>query len=237
MHEDRKLDWVPRFDPRSRAFPLRALVPEPVERRTKRWTAGPRLDQGPDGACVGFGWTGELLATPVKVDLERVATLVPRDPHQFAHNVYREAQKIDEWEGESYDGTSVLAGAKVLKRYNLMSEYHWAFNINQVIDALILRGPVVLGLWWYSGMFDAYGGVLKPSGFQVGGHCVLATGYIKNSERFAGKPSVQILNSWGPTWGINGMAEIDVDDLGDLLRDEGEACVPSRRHYGRTALV
>jgi hypothetical protein len=63
------------------------------------------LDQGKEGACVGFAWSHELAAYPVRVEVD----------DEFARSkIYAEAQKIDEWPGEAYHGTSVLAGAKVV---------------------------------------------------------------------------------------------------------------------------
>jgi len=68
---ERTFDRLPEFDERSRNFPIglhllvhygaeaAALVP-----RSYTWSAGEVLDQGREGACVGFGWSGELLARP-----------------------------------------------------------------------------------------------------------------------------------------------------------------------------
>lgn len=228
---DRVLDWVPRHDPRSRAFMSRSVV----ERRplyNRLWRTGPILDQGYEGACVGFGWTAEALATPVPVDLLRVKAAIPRDPHQLARHVYRYAQQIDEWEGESYEGTSVLAGAKVMRTIGTVREYRWAFGVQDVLDAIVRNGPVVLGTVWLDGMYEAPNGVLRPRGSVVGGHCYLAIGYRAYSP-IVGGPSVVMQNSWGTSWGLGGVAHIAVADLADLLRQEGEACVPYRRSYGR----
>jgi hypothetical protein len=52
------------FDPRSRNYPARTLLAvEPP--RTNLWPLAEYLDQGSEGACVGFAWTHELLAEPV----------------------------------------------------------------------------------------------------------------------------------------------------------------------------
>lgn len=58
-------------------------------------------DQGAEGACVGFG-------------ISRMASLLNRKRYD-ARWLYHEAQKVDEWPGEDYDGTSVRAGLDVLR--------------------------------------------------------------------------------------------------------------------------
>jgi hypothetical protein len=58
-------------------------------------------DQGQEGACVGFSCS-------------RMMTLLNRKRY-VAPWLYGEAQKIDEWPGEDYDGTSVRAACDVLR--------------------------------------------------------------------------------------------------------------------------
>lgn len=228
---DKRLDWKPRFDERSRNFPISAKVRTAVRRKNRLWKVGPILDQGEEGACVGFGWTAEALASPVRVDLNRLKARAPKEPNAFAQYLYRFAKTIDEYEGEDYDGTSVLAGAKSMQTFALLKEYRWAFSINEMIDGLIAKGPVVLGIPWYEGMYEAPNGVLKVSGENVGGHCILAVGYRVASPNAGGKDTVILQNSWGTSWGLNGLAEIEVSELEKLLKD-GEACLPISRRFG-----
>lgn len=58
-------------------------------------------DQGSEGACVGFGSS-------------RMMSLQNRKRYD-GFWLYREAQKVDEWPGEAYDGTSVRAAMDVLR--------------------------------------------------------------------------------------------------------------------------
>lgn len=225
---DKRLDWKPRFDERSRKFPVSAVVRKAIRRRNKLWKVGPILDQGTEGACVGFGWTAEALASPVRVDLKRIKARAPKEPNAFAQYIYRFAKTIDEYEGEDYDGTSVLAGAKSMQTFSLLKEYRWAFSIGEMIDGLIAKGPVVLGIPWYEGMYEAPNGILTVSGESVGGHCILAVGYRVYPS---GEDAVILQNSWGTSWGINGLAEIKVSELEKLLK-EGEACLPISRKFG-----
>ena len=237
IHRDRRLDWVPRFDERSRDYGIRSAV-APTRIRSKRWTPGPILDQGSEGACVGFAVTAEALATPVRVDLKRVASIAGSqytEPDAFARNVYRNAQRIDQWEGESYEGTSVLAGMKVMRNLGLVREFRWSFGVDDVVLALITTGPVVVGTYWHDGMYEAPFGVLHPEGPVVGGHAYLLTAYNHSSTNplLIGQRTVTVQNSWGRGWGVKGLAEMTLEDLDGLLRNDGEAAVVFRRSYGR----
>ena len=230
---NRTLDWKPRFDEESKNYPVRGILNKRVPRKSVLWVAGPILDQKAEGACVGFGWTAEALSTPNVVNLKTIPGKAPRTPQPFARYVYSSAKTIDEYPGEDYDGTSVLAGAKVMQGLKTVESYSWAFSIDDVIDALIQKGPVVLGINWYEGMYEAPRGVLKVSGDHVGGHCILAIGYTTSSSKFKGDPSITLQNSWGTKWGMNGLAEISVADLQKLLSEQGEACIPSKTAYVR----
>jgi hypothetical protein len=223
---DRVLDWRPVYDKRSKSYPIRTMLPEVQGKTYTIWKTGPILDQGSEGACVGFGWTAETLAGPVQIDLKKIKSDVPRVPDSFARHIYYQAQKIDQWPGENYSGTSVLAGAKVLMKMGILHEYRWAFSSADIIKTLMSHGPVVLGINWYNGMYSAPNGKLSIYGNNVGGHCILAVGYNPNSEKFNNKETIILQNSWGRSWGIDGIAEMTVEDLDRLIREGGEACVP-----------
>lgn len=206
------------------------------------WQAGPVLDQGADGQCVGFGWTGEALAWPVPVDLARVTAPLAKDwprtpPDAFARRLYTEAQRRDQWPGEAprYSGTTVLAGAKAVQALGLIQRYHWTHNVDDLVDALILHGPAVLGVQWLDGMYDAPGGRLDAEGEPVGRHCILARGYTPDSGLWGGHDeAVMLRNSWGPGWGVGGDAWVRKSDLARLLGG-GEVCVPDSRGLGTSA--
>ena len=233
MSEDKTFNWKPTFDERSKDFPIRSAIAERPKRRTKKWRNGIILDQGREGACVGFGWTAEALSTPVAVDLTRVKADAPEDPTAFAQSIYHRAKQIDPWEGENYEGTSVLAGAKAMQELGLIKEYRWCFSIEDVIDAILTKGPVILGIYWYDGMYDAPNGILDVTGQVVGGHCITAVGFKLAKDSATGEDTIILQNSWGYSWGTWGLAEIRVRDLKKLLDNDGEACVVTKRSYGR----
>lgn len=216
--KDPRLDRIPQFDPRSRNFPIRTLV-EGRPLRAYTWRAGQVLDQGSEGACVGFAWAHEMLARP---------KAVKGLSNDFARNkIYKEAQKIDEWAGEAYDGTSVLAGAKIVQRLGYMPEYRWAFGLEDALLAIGYAGPGVAGLNWYSGMFRPdEEGYLRVTGSRQGGHAIVVNGVDVKRHR------VKLHNSWGESWGDNGMAFLDFDDFARLLGEDGEFCVPIVRRLG-----
>jgi len=170
-------------------------------------------DQGWLSHCVGFSWVGWLEAGPVR----HVSNTKPvYDPSRL----YRQAQKVDEWKGENYAGTSVRAGAKILQRKGFIKNYYWARDLNAVIQAILTRGPVVVGTAWYSRMDQpTKGGVVRARGRLLGGHAYLLTGVNRD------KQLLRIRNSYGPTWGQKGRAYIPFQDMAKLLRMQGEACL------------
>ena len=203
-------------DPRDALYPLRAALP-PARAiaalpESKYWSPGAVLDQGPTPQCVAYSWTQFLLTSPIKSKLSVLGS-------DFMQRVYREAQTVDEWPGEAYDGTSVRAGAKVLTRLGHLAEYRWAKNADEVKTYVLSRGCVIFGTNWYEGMFyPTHDGYLKIEGQIAGGHAYAIVGYSKPRDAF------RILNSWGIGWGEKGRAWIKRTDAQILLDQDGEAC-------------
>jgi hypothetical protein len=95
-------------------------------------------DQGQEGACVGFGVT-------------RLASQLNRKEYD-APWLYHEAQKVDEFPGEDYEGTTVRAGLDVLRKVGHrvvtdgksgapdpaegIAANRWATSIDDVLSAL-----------------------------------------------------------------------------------------------------
>lgn len=181
------------------------------------------MDQGEEGACVGFAIAHELIARPAEV-----ASI---DASFAREKIYWEAQKIDPWPGGSYpgaspqyEGTSVLAGMKALKALGYIESYHWAFGLNDLVLAVGYRGPAVLGIPWYEGMFEPYScGHLHIGGAAMGGHAILCKGVDVKNQTFT------LHNSWGSAWGNNGDAKISWKELERLLHENGEAVLVSGR--------
>lgn len=212
---ERTFDRRIHYDDRSRDFMIRTLVAE-VPIRSYTWGCPVRLDQGEEGACVGFGWVHEFAARP------KPHSLVV---NQHARDLYRAAQLIDPWpETPPEEGTAVLAGAKIAQEYGYLGEYRWCFSIDDLRRTVGNVGPVVMGTWWWTGMMETdANGFIHATGVREGGHAWLVNSYNVLKRRFG------MVQSWGTSWGRNGTAYIHEDDMETLLMDEGEGCVPTQR--------
>lgn len=219
MKQHPKLGRVEQFDERSRGYQIAPLVRR-LEPRSYTWRVLSRLAQeGP--RCVGYGWVQELMARPLVAEIA--------DPGALAKRIYAEAQRIDEWEGEDYGGTSVLAGAKIASGLGHFAEYRWAgAGSGSALEDLALavghKGPAVIGVNWYWDMFEpGSDGFIHPAGDIAGGHAILAHGVSRRLKHF------RLHNSWGPGWGEDGGCYISFADMDRLLHEQGEACIPIGR--------
>jgi hypothetical protein len=238
---ERTFDRLPEFDPKSKQYGIRSVAGPSPALRSKTWffggapwRSGDNLDQGREGACVGFGWTQELICSPA---VKRF-----RDASQangYARCFYFAAQKLDEFPGENYEGTSVLAGAKVAQARGYLPEYRWAFGIDDLLLAISQHGPAVVGTDWTDEMDHVLpNGLLSGTGGSVrGGHCYLVRGLILTPPTNLNihEPVLRVTNSWGEDYGVGGDVFVKVSDFEKLLKDGGEACIPMRRDNG-TAL-
>lgn len=213
-----KLGRIIKVDERDKQFLISSLLPQELPGITyKYWyPSGWWGDQGYNPHCVAFSWVHWLAAGPITQKNKRKGGVAPFDTTYL----YNEAQKVDQWVGEDYDGTSVRAGAKVLKTAGFIGGYNWAWDVNTTVNALLTLGPVVVGTWWLRNMFYPNEfGIISASGDKLGGHAYLLDGV--NVE----KKLIRIKNSWGREWGKNGFAYISFDDMDKLIRDSGEVCL------------
>jgi hypothetical protein len=213
---DPRLDRLVQFDERSREYPIRELL-QAKKPRSYTWQCNSWLDQGQEGACVGFAWAHELAARP---------SAQKGIFNDTALAIYKQAKKLDQWIGENYNGTSIIAGIRAVQQFfpAAITEYRWGFGLNDLILTLGYHGPVVLGINWYQDMYRPdSSGFIRVSGGIAGGHAILARGVNIKHKR------IVLHNSWGQDWGINGDCYVTFDDMDRLLHEDGEACVPVRR--------
>lgn len=202
-------------DPRSKDFAARTLLGMPISlsRHNQMWKRGLPYDQGQTSICVAETGKGLLNTTPNSRRLPY---------HQRSRldvmELYHGAQRLDQWPGENYDGTSALGLCKYLLSMNLIKEYRWCFSVDDVIDTLVNLGPVGIGVKWMSNMMDTdANGFVHATGSEVGGHEVEINS-VNISDKYFG-----ITNSWGSNWGIKGRCKLSWDDLTLLLADSGDA--------------
>lgn len=237
--EDARLDRIPQFDERSRNFAVSAKVAEPRLRSTTwRIITGSPLDQGTEGACVGFAVTHKLMARPEEASFGKIdeATKYARE------TIYWRAQQLDPWPGgaypgaeEFYEGTSILAGVKAAQEEGFFAEYRWSFSLQELIEGLVHVGPALMGLNWYRDCYHPSDeGRIRPTGPLMGGHAIVARAvrlrFLEGREtgRFEdldlGRSEIVLRNSWGADWGpLWGDCLVTLEDMEWWLKQYGEA--------------
>jgi hypothetical protein len=208
----RVLDRVARPDRRDRRHMHKPGAPQALY---KVWPPGPILDQKKTSGCVGYGISGWSACSPIR------NTIKP-------DGIYKYARYIDEWKGETDDGTSVRAGMQTISSesdfgFGLVGEYRWGWTIDELVATIINDGPVVLGLPWMTGMMKTDSkGFIRDTGFIEGGHCVFANGVSINQGW------IKIANSWGTRWGVGGFCKISFEDMAKLLVIDGEFVIAKK---------
>jgi len=194
-----------------------------------------KMDQGQEGACVGFAWSWAM-------------SILNRRLYA-ARKLYLEAQLIDPWDDTPpQEGTSTYAGAQVLMTYG-----HWRFargitfavaasegitamrsarTVDELRAAIFDGVPFVLGINWYTnfhapewGDFGKGGkrwwiGRTAHLGSIAGGHAICGFGARDDIEAFT------LVNSWGMDYPI---VNIPYTTVQRLLDEDGDAIIPVDR--------
>lgn len=223
------LDRVPGWDTRNESYRVHpvllampaggeGLSPKP---RTATYKTYVQLNQGQDGACVGFAHTQAACTAP-KDKAQKDLTFID------ATNLYHQAQMLDDIPGQEPEvqGSTTLAGAKAAVQAGYYTSYLWARNLTDIQLACSYMGPVVIGISWYDSMFHVINDTISisPEAQVAGGHDTLLNGVDVEGKRF------RLHNSWGPEWGDDGEVWISFTDIDRLINEpDSDACVPLRK--------
>ncbi len=199
-------------DERSKAYPA-ALAPT---YKAVWWPHyGPVINQGQIGSCTGNALVDCLMTGPLYRQGRNLS-----EPD--AVRAYERATQIDPFPGQyppDDTGSDGLDACKAGVEFGWLKGYTHAFGLDACLRALTL-GPVMIGIPWYTSMFNpGPGGVLTVSGTVAGGHEVALTAITASGM-------VRILNSWGSSWAVSGTAFLRFADLAALLGQNGDVTVP-----------
>jgi hypothetical protein len=211
------LGHIQLHDPRDALYPLSAILPpKPFTTNKMWWDNGWWGDQGNTSMCTAFAWSHWLEDGPMIQDELANQEKPLYDPTTF----YKKEQLNDGIPGNNYNGSTVRAGAKILKGLNVINEYRWAQTLDDITTCLLTLGPVVVGTTWYTDMFNPDGnGLIHVAGGIAGGHAYVLNGVDTEKQLF------RIKNSWGRGWGQNGHAFISFDDFNKLFTSGGQVCM------------
>jgi len=221
---DPRLDRLPEKDPNSRNYPTRRMLGKKADEtpKSKMWSLNLWLDQGEEGACTGFSRAHNLASSP---------RVVQGVTEELAHQLYQLAKHHDQWPGMQYEGSSVLGAAKAACEMGLITEFHWAFALEDFLHGMAFWGPATVGCNWHRGMANPdANGYIHPTGPIDGGHAILILGQelVWGGDGPYGidldKSYVVWHNSWGKPWGLQGRAKMSMRDFDTLRKADSEVC-------------
>jgi hypothetical protein len=153
---------------------------------------------------------------------------------EFARALYLAARRQAGAPEEQDDsgGAEIASGLQVLETRGLVEACYQCSAIEEVVSALLERGPVVVGLDWRSSMFtprDVGGRAVcsvDEDSTVVGGHAVLLNGIALDEEIDGVRGFIRFKNSWGRNWGDAGHALIAIEDLGRIFSERAYLPIP-----------
>ena len=205
-------------DPRELDIPLTAVAMTALERGRFHAQLRNLVDQDGFPYCVGAMWEHFLRASPL------VTTLGPS-----WQEIYLAAQKIDGYP-DQLPGTTVRAGAEVLRAKGHLEGYYWLKSVDEIRLAILTgRGTVQMGTDWWTGMADFRGIEATITGVIEGGHAWLISGWDDKRD------AARISNSHGLGWGDKGRKWIKRNALERLMSDGADACFAVEKRIGAAA--
>lgn len=118
--------------------------------------------------------------------------------------LYKKAQTMDEWPGENYDGTSIVAALRVLEEANFQFSYSHVTISPQPIDKAIHQGSLLCSIKVGDGFLHQQFDEQPPNTFNsinpfstnTSNHAVAVVGYTDTHYI--------VRNSYGSQYGENG---------------------------------
>jgi hypothetical protein len=225
----RGLGWKPGRGTAPDRYPMRAALEDapPAPPTRAWWSDGAWLDQGGTSQCTIYSWA-HLLADGPLTQTGLVRSFGP----DGLTRLYEEGQGLDGTPTSERDsGLTTDAAAKVIRAHGWIQSYHWAASADDVLDAILRRGPVTLGLDWREPMFEPapVSGLVRYTGAVAGGHQVV----LDAVSRPMGVPGVKgskqrrirVKGSWGRSFGRKGFCSLLEEDLYAIMANGGEACL------------
>ena len=189
------------------------------------------LDQHSEGACTGFS-----LAACINYLYQRSG----RDLRVSARMLYEMAKLSDEWPGEDYDGSSLRGAIRGWKNMGVCEESVWPYKTqnkggltvtraedarNHTIGAYYRLKPeithfhaalnevgiIAVSAKVHRGWSNPRDGIIEYHENNDGGHAFAIVGYNDNG--------FWIQNSWGNSWGDNGLALWSYKDWNENIMD------------------
>ncbi|MFK7816452.1 MAG: C1 family peptidase [Gammaproteobacteria bacterium] len=189
------------------------------------------LDQKSEGACTGFALAAAINFTYQKME----------EPTRVsARMLYEMAKRNDEWPGEEYDGSSLRGVIEGWKNMGVCRDEDWKYSIRNKGDLTIARakqarnqtigsyyrlkpsktdfhsalnetGVIIASANVHKGWDKPRDGLIKKHATTNGGHAFAIIGY--NDQGF------WVQNSWGKSWGKNGLALWTYEDWIENVMD------------------
>jgi hypothetical protein len=190
-------------------------------------------DQGQDSSCTGFSLAHVI-------DFLRFREIGPNNPERVnARMLYEMAKRNDEWNGSAYEGSSIRGAIKGFYRNGVCTEaqnaidgkkwfltyemaksaretrlgayFRLAPDISDYHAALNDVGVIYVSAQVHSNWDKPENGKIKPGGKPAGGHAFAIVGYDEKG--------FWVLNSWGESWGQEGIAHWDYIDWAATVMD------------------
>jgi len=198
---------------------LHPVQADSTTRTRRQWKEPIRLDQGATGTCVAHCFGHRRAGNPVGVE---------GIDEDWCRKFYL-AASARYWgtpDTSLQMGTSALSACEELLARKAIDRFEWIANWNagpeQLRYALLELGTLCVGSDWYPSMDSPkiVDGVacmrVDYSQPSRGGHEWLLVTIDLDPDDWPW-PYVDMLNSWGPGWGVNGKARFTLEQIDELI--------------------